>query len=104
MTGPSAVMLAFMVVGIPTIVIGGIIIRLFKWREKKLEVEALIAAGKAAQFGALNHDLEDRVRVLEQIITDAGAQTAAQIEALRDPKALKGASRRRTSSATGGAN
>ena len=28
-------------------------------------------------------ELEQRVRVLEQIVTDGGAQTAAQIEALR---------------------
>jgi hypothetical protein len=28
--------------------------------------------------------LKDRVRVLEQIVTDQGAQTAAQIEALRE--------------------
>jgi uncharacterized protein YlxW (UPF0749 family) len=28
--------------------------------------------------------LKDRVRVLEQIVTDSGAQTAAQIEALRE--------------------
>ena len=29
-------------------------------------------------------ELEARLRVLEQIVTDGGAQTAAQIEALRD--------------------
>ena len=28
--------------------------------------------------------IEARLRVLEQIVTDGGAQTAAQIEALRD--------------------
>ena len=39
-------------------------------------------------------ELEERVRVLEQIVTDGGAQTAAQIEALRDrPKSI---SRKRT--------
>ena len=32
-------------------------------------------------------ELEQRVRVLEQIVTDGGAQTAAQIEALRQPLA-----------------
>jgi hypothetical protein len=29
-------------------------------------------------------ELNDRVKVLEQIVTDGGAATAAQIEALRD--------------------
>ncbi|MFL6720837.1 MAG: hypothetical protein ACJ8FT_03405, partial [Sphingomonas sp.] len=52
-------------------------------REKKLEVEAMHAAEKAAQYAARSHELEERVRVLEQIVTDGGAQTAAQIEALR---------------------
>lgn len=28
--------------------------------------------------------MQDRIRVLERIVTDRGAQTAAQIEALRD--------------------
>jgi hypothetical protein len=28
--------------------------------------------------------LQERIRVLERIVTDSGAQTAAQIEALRD--------------------
>ena len=41
-------------------------------------------AEKAAQYAARTHELEERVRVLEQIVTDGGVQTAAQIEALRD--------------------
>ena len=60
--------------------------RFFKFREKKLEVEATLAAEKAAQYAARTHELEQRVRVLEQIVTDGGAQTAAQIEALRTPR------------------
>jgi hypothetical protein len=47
-------------------------------------VEASLAAEKAAQYASRSHELEERVRVLEQIVTDSGAQTAAQIEALRD--------------------
>jgi hypothetical protein len=58
--------------------------RFFRLREKKLEVEAVMAAEKAAQYASRSHELEERVRVLEQIVTDSGAQTAAQIEALRD--------------------
>jgi hypothetical protein len=34
-------------------------------------------------------ELEQRVRVLEQIVTDAGAQTASQIEALRERRAIE---------------
>jgi hypothetical protein len=34
-------------------------------------------------------ELEQRVRVLEQIVTDAGAQTANQIEALRERRSIE---------------
>lgn len=60
--------------------------RFFAFREKQLEVDARLAAEKAAQYAASNAELEQRVRILEQIVTDAGAQTAAQIEALRKPR------------------
>ena len=77
--------LAFLVVAFPTLILGSVINRFFKFREKKLEVEAMHAAEKAAQYAARSLELEERVRVLEQIVTDTGAQTAAQIEALRKP-------------------
>jgi hypothetical protein len=83
MQGPTAVMLAMIIIGLPTLMIMLIANRFFKFREKKLEVEALNAAEKAAQYASRSHELEERVRVLEQIVTDGGAQTAAQIEALR---------------------
>jgi hypothetical protein len=57
--------------------------RFFSFREKQLEVDARLAAEKAAQYASSNAQLEARVRVLEQIVTDRGAETAAQIEALR---------------------
>jgi hypothetical protein len=85
MNGPTAVMLALVVIGLPTLMLMMAFNRFFKFREKKLEVEALNAAEKAAQYASRSHELEERVRVLEQIVTDGGAQTAAQIEALREP-------------------
>ena len=85
MNGPTSVLLAMIIIGLPTIMIMLIANRFFKFREKKLEVEALNAAEKAAQYAARSHELEERVRVLEQIVTDPGAETAAQIEALRKP-------------------
>ena len=84
MQGLTAVMLATIIIGLPTVMIMLIANRFFKFREKKLEVEALNAAEKAAQYASRSHELEERVRVLEQIVTDGGAQTAAQIEALRE--------------------
>ena len=83
MNGLTTIMLAMIVIGLPTLTIMLMANRFFRFREKKLEVEAMNAAEKAAQYVAGNRDLEERVRVLEQIVTDGGAQTAAQIEALR---------------------
>ena len=50
--------------------------------------DARLAAEKAAQYATANAELEARVRVLEQIVTDGGIETAAQIEALRDTPRL----------------
>jgi len=85
MDPPAMVMIALIVVGLPVIFLMMVANRFFKFREKKLEIEALNAAEKAAQYAARSSELEQRVRVLEQIVTDGGAQTAAQIEALRQP-------------------
>jgi hypothetical protein len=51
-------------------------------RMAKLQVEA--TAEKAAQYASNSRELEERVRVLERIVTDGGYDTALQIEALRD--------------------
>jgi hypothetical protein len=83
MDPPAMVMIALIVVGLPTIMLTLAFNRFFKFREKKLEIEAMNAAEKAAQYASRSSELEQRVRVLEQIVTDGGAQTAAQIEALR---------------------
>jgi hypothetical protein len=86
MDGITAILLAMIIVGLPVIFLMVAANRFFKFREKKLEVEAMNAAEKAAQYAAGTRELEERVRVLEQIVTDSGAQTAAQIEALREPR------------------
>ena len=93
MNGGTSIMLAFIIIGLPTVMLTVAFNRFFKFREKKLEIEALNAAEKAAQYASRSHELEERVRVLEQIVTDGGAQTAAQIEALR--KTPRGVSKRR---------
>jgi len=74
------------VVGIP--VIFGIGYATFeKWldhKEKMGERLAAETAEKAAQYAAHVERLEQRVRVLERIATDRGADVAAEIERLRD--------------------
>lgn len=82
--GPGEVFIALVVIGIPMIVLGYLFHRWFKLKEKRLDVEAGLAVEKAAQYAASNVELEARIRVLEKIVTDRGAQTADQIEALRD--------------------
>jgi len=83
MMGPGEVFIALIVIGLPVILLMIIANRFFRYREKRLEVEAGLAAEKAAQYASRTMELEQRVRVLEQIVTDRGAETASQIEALR---------------------
>ena len=88
--GPGEVMIALIVIGLPTMMLFYGFHRFFRFREKKLEADTLLAAEKAAQYAASNAELEARVRVLEKIVTDGGLETAAQIEALRAPRLEKG--------------
>ena len=53
-------------------------------KEKQIEAQSNLAAEKSAQYAQHMERVEARLRVLEQIATDNGVETAAQIEALRD--------------------
>ncbi|MCW3848338.1 hypothetical protein OF829_13920 [Sphingomonas sp. LB-2] len=53
-------------------------------QERKMELDANMVAEKAAQYAAQTERLEQRVRVLERIITDKGVDLSDQIERLRD--------------------
>lgn len=55
-----------------------------KMAEIKVDATADATAEKAAQYAAQVGKLEDRVAVLERIVTDSGYDVAAQIDALRD--------------------
>ena len=55
-----------------------------KVKERQIVSQSDLAAEKSAQYAQHMERVEARLRVLEQIVTDGGAQTAAQIEALRD--------------------
>ena len=81
-------MIIFVVIGLPVILLFGrpYFRRWAELKEKQLDNESRLAAEKAAQYATSNSELEQRVRVLEQIVTDGGMQTAAQIEALRAPR------------------
>jgi hypothetical protein len=83
--GPGEVMGLMVLIIVPTVFMAYVFRRFFAWKEKQLDSQNVLAAEKAAQYASRTSELEQRVRVLEQIVTDSGAQTAAQIEALRDP-------------------
>lgn len=74
------------VVAVPVIfgVTGEAFRRWLKHKEKMAEVLSAQTAEKAAQYAAHTERLEQRVRVLERIITDRGIAVADEIEALRD--------------------
>ena len=57
---------------------------LMRLKEKQIDAQSNLAAEKSAQYAAHVERLEARLRVVEQIVTDSGAQTASQIEALRE--------------------
>lgn len=53
-------------------------------KERQMMTQTELTAERSAQYAAHVERIEARLRVVEQIVTDGGAQTAAQIEALRD--------------------
>ena len=57
-----------------------------KLAQMKIEATAHESAEKAAQYSSSVKALEERVRVLERIVTDRGYDVATQIEALRDQR------------------
>ena len=57
-------------------------------RERALELEANKLAEKAAQYATQTERLEQRVRVLERIVTDRGLDLSDEIERLRDQPPL----------------
>jgi ABC-type phosphate transport system auxiliary subunit len=66
-------------------IIGGVFFKpWFRLRERKMELEAQMVAEKAAQYAAKTERLEQRVAVLERILTDRSANLADEIERLRD--------------------
>jgi len=72
------------VVGIPVIM--GVLADMYKRRLKLREKELELLGAQTAE----TERLEQRVRVLEQIATDKGIETAQQIEALRETRRIEG--------------
>ena len=87
MEGTLALMIPILAISIPIIAIWT------KHRQKIAEMQinatAQMSAEKAAQYAARTQALEERVRVLERIVTDKGYDIATQIEALRDVRTIE---------------
>lgn len=85
-----ALLIPILALTIPIIaLIGAMLIK--PWlalKEKQLERQATLTAEKAAQYAAHTERLEQRVRVLERIVTDRGHDVANEIELLRDERPL----------------
>lgn len=80
----------FIIIGLPVVLgIGADMLkRWLKHREKMADALSARTAEKAAQYAAHVERLEQRVRVLERIATDRGADLAAEIEGLRERPTL----------------
>ena len=63
--------------------------KLLDHQQRLTDSTAHASAEKAAQYATHNRQLEERVRVLERIVTDRGYDISAQIEALRDTKRVE---------------
>jgi hypothetical protein len=90
MSDPNGIMfIVGIAVGLPMIAvtITEITKRQIAFKERALELMADKTAEKAAQYAAHGERLEQRMRVLERIATDKGADLADQIESLRDEPA-----------------
>jgi hypothetical protein len=83
--GLGDALVAFIVVGLPMIAIYGLVSRLYRHRERKLELEAQIAAAGSAE-PEYRSKIEERLRVLERIVTDQGHGVAHEIEQLRSER------------------
>ncbi len=69
--------------GLLAIFAGAIFRPWMKLKERQMELDAQNIAEKAAQYAADKGRLEERVAVLERIVTDQGYSLANEIEALR---------------------
>jgi hypothetical protein len=60
-----------------------------RYKTRIAEMQVGATAEKAAQYATQNHELEERVRVLERIVTDKGYDVGRQIDALRDTRVVE---------------
>ncbi|MEM1133734.1 MAG: hypothetical protein AAGH53_12445 [Pseudomonadota bacterium] len=80
-----AILIPFVGMSIPIIaILAPTVNKWLKIKEKQIEALNSETAEKAARYAAQTERLEQRVRVLERVITDKGYDLSQQIEDLRD--------------------
>lgn len=83
----SPLLIPILGVSIPIIaILAGVFTKWLKLKERQMELQSTMTAEKTAQYAAHTERLEQRVRVLERVITDRGIGVAEEIEALRDTR------------------
>ena len=75
----TIILISIVVIGATTIVS-----RVLNFKERQLSIMAESTAQQAAEYAAKSERVEQRLRVLERIAIDRGADLATQIEDLRD--------------------
>ena len=83
-------LIPILIFSIPVLgILSSMVNKWLKLKEKQLEVTANATAEQAAQYASRVATLEERVAVLNRIVTDRNEGLSSQIEALRDtPKQL----------------
>ena len=80
--------MAALLIPLAPFILGGLAIWT-KHQRRTLEIQSQMAAERAGHSASQIRELEERVRVLERIVTDRGYDVAARIEALRDPARIE---------------
>ena len=65
-------------------ILAGVMKHYLKLKEREIDAMTTQSAEKAAQYAAHTERLEQRMRVLERIVTDKGIDVSDEIERLRD--------------------
>jgi hypothetical protein len=65
-------------------ILAGVMKHYLKIKERQIDAVTTQSAEKAAQYAAHTERLEQRMRVLERIVTDKGIDVSDEIERLRD--------------------
>jgi hypothetical protein len=84
-TMSAQIVLPFLALAIPILgIVGWVVTDWLRFKEKQIGAISADTAEKAAQYAAKTERLEQRVAVLERILTDRSTVLADEIDRLRD--------------------